>query len=159
MTIDPRYRADVASVDAIIAASYDVISGPAGPRDWDRERHLFHPAARLMRGLPAGAPRGADPTPGVVVRTVAEFIEVNGPRFLDEAFYEYELGRAVVRFGRWAHATSAYASSRTPNGPAFARGVNSFQLWEDAGRWWIMSILWDWEDDAVRIPPSLAAKP
>ena len=34
--------ADVASIDAIIAALYDVISGPAGaPRDWDRMRSLF----------------------------------------------------------------------------------------------------------------------
>ena len=36
--------ADVASVDAIVAALYDVISGPAGaPRDWDRMRSLFAP--------------------------------------------------------------------------------------------------------------------
>jgi len=30
---------DVESIDAIIAATYDVISGPAGQkRDWNRER-------------------------------------------------------------------------------------------------------------------------
>jgi hypothetical protein len=29
---------DVDSIDHIIAAVYDVISGPAGPRDWDRFR-------------------------------------------------------------------------------------------------------------------------
>jgi len=34
--------ADVASPDAILAATYDVISGPAGQkRDWDRFRSLF----------------------------------------------------------------------------------------------------------------------
>ena len=33
--------ADVASPDAILAATYDVISGPAGPRDWDRFNSLF----------------------------------------------------------------------------------------------------------------------
>src|SRR5688572_18845337 len=33
--------ADVASIDAIVAALYDVISGPAGKkRDWDRMRSL-----------------------------------------------------------------------------------------------------------------------
>jgi hypothetical protein len=33
---------DVSSLDSIIAAAYDVISGPAGQkRDWDRERSIF----------------------------------------------------------------------------------------------------------------------
>ena len=40
--------ADVASPDAILAACYDVISGPAGPRDWDRFNSLFAPGARLI---------------------------------------------------------------------------------------------------------------
>jgi len=41
--------ADVASIDAIIASVYDVISGPAGKkRDWDRMRSLFVPGARLI---------------------------------------------------------------------------------------------------------------
>ena len=41
--------ADVSSADAIIAALYDVISGPAGQkRDWDRFRSLFVPGARLI---------------------------------------------------------------------------------------------------------------
>ena len=43
---DPK---DVASQDAIIAALYDVISGPAcQSRDWDRFRSLFAPGARLI---------------------------------------------------------------------------------------------------------------
>src|SRR6266550_2113665 len=41
--------ADVGSIDAIIDAAYDVISGPAGKkRDWNRECSLFIPGARLM---------------------------------------------------------------------------------------------------------------
>src|SRR5207302_10584416 len=43
---------EVNSVEAILAATYDVISGPAGKkRDWDRFRSLFYPGARL---IPAG---------------------------------------------------------------------------------------------------------
>jgi len=34
-------------MDAIIAALYNVISGPAGERDWNRLRSLFLPDARL----------------------------------------------------------------------------------------------------------------
>jgi len=41
--------ADVESIEAIIAAAYDVISGPAGKkRDWNRERSLFISGARLI---------------------------------------------------------------------------------------------------------------
>jgi hypothetical protein len=41
---------DVESIDAIIAAAYDVISGPAGQkRDWDRERSLFYPGRKASR--------------------------------------------------------------------------------------------------------------
>ena len=40
---------DVASVDAIVKALYDTISGPAGKaRDWNRLRSLFVPEARMM---------------------------------------------------------------------------------------------------------------
>src|SRR5947209_5410754 len=40
---------DVDSIEHVIAAVYDVISGPAAaPRDWDRFRSLFYPGARLI---------------------------------------------------------------------------------------------------------------
>lgn len=52
--------ADVASVDAIMKAVYDVISGDAGKtRDWDRFRSLFHKDARLI-------PTGKNAQTGVV---------------------------------------------------------------------------------------------
>jgi hypothetical protein len=41
--------ADVASIDSIMKAVYDVISGDAGQkRDWDRFRSLFHKDAKLI---------------------------------------------------------------------------------------------------------------
>src|ERR1700682_2148147 len=50
--------ADVESIDAIITAAYDGICGPAGKkRDWDRERSLFIPGARL---IPTAPPQGSD---------------------------------------------------------------------------------------------------
>ena len=40
---------DTSSIDALVNAAYDVISGPAGTaRDWERERSLFWPGARLI---------------------------------------------------------------------------------------------------------------
>src|SRR5216110_2665204 len=56
--------ADVASMDSIIAALYDVISGPAGNRNWDRFRSLFVAGARLI-------PTGARPTGEVSARVLS----------------------------------------------------------------------------------------
>ena len=39
---------DVKTMDAIVASLYDVISGPAGTRNWERFRSLFAPGARLI---------------------------------------------------------------------------------------------------------------
>ena len=54
--------ADVASIDAIVRAAYDVISGSSGEkRDWDRERSLFYPGARLIPTAKPGANDGLAP--------------------------------------------------------------------------------------------------
>ncbi|HPW17022.1 MAG TPA: hypothetical protein PLP83_01435 [Candidatus Aminicenantes bacterium] len=149
------HEKDVISIDAIVNAIYDVISGPAGPKDWDRERRLLHPLARMMRGLPAGGPAGAPPTSGLAVFTGEQFIEFAKPKLAAEDFYEYETGREVFRFGRFAHVISAYASTKSRDQEPYARGVNSIQLWFDAGRWWVLSVLWDWEGGENPIPPGL----
>src|SRR3712207_5284143 len=57
--------ADVASLDAIMKAVYEVISGDAGkPRDWARFRTLFHKDARLI-------PTGKNPQTGVTSANAA----------------------------------------------------------------------------------------
>ena len=149
------YKKDVDSIEAIVRALYETISGPAGPKDWERERHLMHPTARMMRGLPAGAPAAVPPTPGLRVFSSEEFILQTIPGLLAEDFYEIETGREIFRFGRWAFVASAYASSRGPAEPPFARGMNGIQLWYDAGRWWVMSVIWDWESAENPIPERL----
>ena len=48
---------DVATIDGLLRAVYDVISGPAGaPRDWARLHALYDPHARLVpvRDTPDG---------------------------------------------------------------------------------------------------------
>ena len=47
--LSKQYKKDVSSIDSIINALYEVISGGKGEeRDWDRERNLFHLKARLI---------------------------------------------------------------------------------------------------------------
>ena len=150
---EPAARpADVESIDAIMRAIYDVISGPAGQkRDWDRFRSLMAPGARL---IPTG--RRADGTGGMRVWTAEEYIQTAGPQLETSGFFEREIGRKLERYGNVVHLMSAYDSKRTLNDPApFARGVNSFQLFFDGKRWWVVTIFWEQETPANPIPAAL----
>lgn len=142
--------ADVASIDSIMHAVYDVISGPAGKkRDWDRMRSLFIPGARL---IPTRAARSG----GGFVSTV---VDVEGyisrsSKFLEtEGFFEREIGRRTDQFGNIAQVFSAYESRHKADDPKpFARGINSFQLMNDGKRWWVVTILWQEESPAIPLP-------
>ena len=140
---------DVASPDAIIAALYDVISGPAGQaRNWNRFRSLFAPGARLI-------PTGAPPTGPATVRAMTpdEYATTVGPRLEAMGFFEREIGRATDSFGNVAHAFSAYDSKRAASdAQPFARGINSIQLFNDGTRWWVVSVFWDSERPGNPIP-------
>ena len=138
---------DVSSIDAIVTASYEVISGPAGPREWDRERSLFHPLSRHIPTRP-NQNGGSDAD----VQTVETFIARSSPYFEKNGFYEYEIARKVERFGDIAHAFSTYEWSKTKGGPVGGRGINSFQLVFDGQRWWIVSVFWAQESDKHPIP-------
>lgn len=147
--------ADVGSIDSIIAAVYDVISGPAAKkRDWDRMRSLFLPGARL---IPTG-PRQAGGY-GSRVLTVDEYIERSSPFFEKEGFYETETARVTEQFGNIAHAFSTYDSRHAPSdAKPFARGINSIQLMNDGTRWWIVTIFWQGEDPKNPLPEKYLKK-
>jgi hypothetical protein len=140
---------DVESIDAIIGALYDVISGPAGQkRDWQRFHSLFVPGARLI-------PTGMNQQGAVRhrVMTPQEYAESSGPVLEERGFFEREIGRTTEQFGNVAHAFSAYDSkNRADDAEPFARGINSIQLLNDGTRWWVVSIFWDSERTANPIP-------
>lgn len=141
--------ADVESVDAIITALYDVISGPAGQRrDWARFNSLFVPGARL---IPTGV--AADGGVRHRVMTPAEYAATSGPVLEERGFFEAEIGRTTERFGNIVHVFSAYDSRTTAADPEpFARGINSIQLLHDGVRYWVVTIFWDSERPDNMIP-------
>jgi hypothetical protein len=147
---DPPVVADVASVDAIVAALYDVISGPAGEaRDWDRFVHLFHPDAGRLVGM------SRNPAGEIVYRvlTPQEYADLSGPSLEARGFFEVEIGHEEHRFGNMAHRFSAYEARRTLEDPEpFMRGINSIQALHDGERWWIVTVLWDQERADNPIP-------
>ena len=143
---------DVSSIEAIIRAAYDVISGPAGkPRDWERERALFFPGARMIPTALEAGDNVSKPAPQFL-DTEAYIARVE-PYFREHGFYETEVARRTEQFGQIAHVWSTYESRHDENDPApFMCGINSFQLFHDGSRWWIVNIYWQHESAENRVP-------
>ena len=140
---------DVVSPDAILAAVYEVISGSAGQaRDWDRFRSLYLPGARLV---PTGPKKEGG---GFFARTMTpdEYVGRATPLFEREGFYEKEAARRVERYGNIVQVFSTYESRHDPKEAPFARGINSFQLFFDGTRWWVVTVFWQAETAENPIP-------
>jgi hypothetical protein len=138
---------DVKSVDAILGAIYDVISGPVGDRDWKRFRSLFLPQARFTQV--SAAPDGSKV---VIAWNVDEFVRDAGEVFAKEPFYEKAVVNRPESFGNETQVFSSYESRHSPTDKPFERGINSIQLLNDGTRWWVLSILWDTEREGNPLP-------
>jgi hypothetical protein len=149
MHADPS---DVESIEAIIAAAYDSISGPAGKkRDWDRMRSLFISGARLIPTAVDAGRSDVDLAPQML--NIEGFIARAEQAFEKTGFYEKEVARRVEQFGQIAHVWSTYESRHDPSDAVpFMRGINSIQLFNDGSRWWILSIYWQHESPQHPIP-------
>jgi hypothetical protein len=161
IAIPPANPADVASVDSILAALYDVISGPAGKkRDWDRFRSLFAPGARLIPTGPRRPPGTAPDTPltgkeeyGSRAFTPEEYMERSRPFLEEHGFFEREVARRTEQYGHIVHAFSTYESRHKAEDPKpFMRGINSIQLMNDGKRWWVVTIFWEGETERTPLP-------
>jgi hypothetical protein len=147
--------AEVATLDSTIGALYDVISGPAGTRNWDRFRSLFIPGARL---IPTSLSKTGEATPRVL--TVEEYIQRAGAFFEKEGFYERQVSFRVERFGNIAHVFSTYESRHAKDdAKPFVRGINSIQMVNDGKRWWVVTIFWQGEDEKNPLPAEYLRTP
>ncbi|HSB11991.1 MAG TPA: hypothetical protein VLM38_21065 [Blastocatellia bacterium] len=145
---------DTHSIDAILHALYETISGPAGAvRDWNRFRSLLYPGARLVRTFIA-----TDGKPRALPMDGRAYEDDTADYFRQEPFYETEVARRIERFGNIAHVFSVYEARHAPtDAKAFKRGINSVQLFNDGDRWWVVSMLWDNEREDNPIPEEYLA--
>lgn len=135
------------SIDTLIAALYDTISGPAGVRDWDRFRGLF-----VEGGILTSTGIRPDGTQVLRQMSVEDYIEGSGPYFEKNDFFESELSRKLEVFGPIAHAFSTYETRREVDATPIARGINSIQALHSEKGWRIVSIFWTGETDRNPIP-------
>jgi len=138
--------ADTDSIESVVKAVYEVISGPPGSRDWARFRGLFAEGGRLI--AMRTTPQGTEPN----VMSPDDYAKRAGANFEKNAFFESELARRVENFGSIAHVFSTYESRRAPGDKPFARGINSFQLVKEGPAWKVMTILWDAERESNPLP-------
>jgi hypothetical protein len=140
---------DSESLDAIIRAMYESVSGPVGlDRDTPRERALFMPGARLVRVSLA-----EDGTPQAKAMDIDTYLSDTADFFRENDFYEVEIARRTDLFGQIAQVFSTYeARHKLADPEPFKRGINSIQLFNDGNRWWIVNMLWDNEREDNPMP-------
>lgn len=143
------YEKDVKSIDSIIAALYDVISGdPGAARDWARFQYLFKPEARLIPTSKATTGEF-----GYRVITPDEYVKLFSSR-ISTGFFERELSRKTDEYGTIAQVFSTYETKEKKDGPVTNRGINSIQLFKDKDRYYIMNIFWCAESLGFVLPES-----
>lgn len=148
--IAPRAE-DVGSLDGIMKAFYEVVSGPAGePRQWSRDRTLYISGVRFV-----SMTENEKGQPVAHVMDHQQFVDASNEMVVSKGFFEWEIHRETRRFGNIAHIFSTYESRITKDGPVIARGVNSIELFWDGTRWWIASAIWDDERKNNPIPKDL----
>jgi hypothetical protein len=142
---------DVSTMEGIVTASYETISGgPGVPRQWGRDRTLFDPNSRSV-AVVVDAKTGMVKTHGT---TEQEFADEADASLVKDGFTERELKHVIKRFGNVATVLSSYEGTAA-SGKVITRGVNIFQLYFDGKRWWILSMVWDEERPGNPIPAEL----
>jgi ketosteroid isomerase-like protein len=145
--------ADVSSIDGIVKAFYEVISGAPGvQRQWSRDKTLYAPDVRFV----AMSKENAKVRAGLMNHNA--YVNSSNEFFVKEGFIEREIGRKVQQFGNIAHVFSAYEWETSGERKQKGRGVNSIELYNDGARWWISAVSWDEERGDNPIPKELLSK-
>ncbi|MDG1279101.1 MAG: hypothetical protein P8O16_17610 [Algoriphagus sp.] len=146
---DEKYGKDVKSLDAIIAAYYDVISGSSNdPWQFERDQYIHSKKAVITRLDENGIPESHS--------LEAEYVPLALSPKSD--FYEKELKRKVSQFGNLAQVWSAFEIRTEPNTPSAIRGLNSIQLHFENGRWWIDSWTCEMESEKSAVVADFLTK-
>ena len=142
---------DVGTIEGIVKASYETISGGVGvARRWGRDRTLFDANSRSV-AIHVDAKTGTIKTESM---TEQDFADRSDASLVKDGFTEREIKHVIKRFGNVATVLSSYEGSDAA-GKSKSRGVNIFQLYFDGKRWWILSMVWDEERPGNPIPAEL----
>jgi hypothetical protein len=138
---------DVATIDALIEAYYESVSGHPGQRDGERMLSLFIKGGKISIEVSEDEPRH---------QLAENYLRTSQFLTISTNFFEREISRDTQQFGRMANVISTYGiSDAMENTEYTARGVTVFQLLHHHDRWWILSTMWQRESDELPLPAEL----
>jgi hypothetical protein len=144
---------DVSTIQDIIAASYDALSGPSGvPRQWERYLSLLDPKARLV----SASVDKKTGQPKIVLWDRNEYAREANDYLVKTGFTDRKLGCITRQYGSIATVQCGFEGLEQSK--LVERGVAFYQLYHDGTRWWILSVAWDQERPEHPIPPELLAR-
>jgi hypothetical protein len=129
---------DDPAIGELLRTLYAVISFEEGDEpDWPGLERVFSRHARITRMTPEGTDYL---DPGSFVAMVRNMVELGAYT----SFFEFEVSRAVERFGDIAQVWSVYETRRSKAArEPLGRGVNSIQLIREREAWRVLGLLWD----------------
>lgn len=143
------YADDTSSIDSIVYAYYEVVSGPEGfIYDADRDANIHADGALITKVFPDGRFQRHDLS--------VEQAMISVP--YDQAFFEYEVDRRVERYGNIAHVWSEFEMRASPEAEPYSSGFNSISLYFKEDRWWISSWSTQYKDPSLEPSKSSAAE-
>ena len=138
---------DVSTIDGLVKAYYESVSGHPGKRDADRMLSLFIEGGKISINI-----EGDEPTH----QLAEEYLRTDDFLTISTEFFERKISRDALHFGNMASVFSTYGiSDAMDNTDYFARGVTVLQLVKHSDRWWILSTLWQREGPELPLPAHL----
>ena len=134
------------SIESVVNTSLACISGDQGvPRNFELFKTLYHKDAKLcfIQKGDSGKEMGA--------LTIDKFTEVSAQSYEAYGFYEAAIKNTIDSFGSIANVFQSYEAS-VPLKDYKIRGINSYQLVFEKGRWWIINEIYDEEKGDLLIP-------
>jgi hypothetical protein len=136
---------DEFDIRTTVLAVYNVLSGPAGRRDWDRFEALLAPGARIVVAGEGMTPK--------------EYVERSTPKLNAAGWFERPVATRVLHYGNIAQVWSTYEGREAANQErASVRGIRSFQLVRIGNAWKVQSVVSQPEDAAHPLPSGLTPR-
>jgi hypothetical protein len=142
-------ESDFKTIDSIVEACYNTISGPKGEkRNWERFNSLFTEDAKLV-----AITKNQEGEFIKFSMKPSDYVNMVDSLLTSKGFYEQEISRKVEKFGHIAHVFSTYEGRFSlDDEEPFLRGINSFQLIFEKGKWRVLTILWQNETPDMPVP-------
>jgi len=135
---------DHVAIQLVLSQTLDLISGPAGPRDFKSFKDMFTPDASI----------GVSQDGKYYTFTPQQYEERNGPFFEENDFYEEQVSVDISFWKGIAEAKQAYHIflGNPATAPIDKRGINYYRLVKIDDKWKIQSIVFATYQEGEALP-------